>query len=65
MCELEGLWGERKEATMYDFAYLSGRILLGTIMGLLWFFAALFGHFGEAVAESVNNQLKAVGYFQF
>lgn len=50
---------------MEDFAYLSGRILLGTIMGLLWFFAALFGHFGEAVAESVNNQLKAVGYFQF
>ena len=65
MCELEGLWGERKEATMEDCAYLSGRILLRTILGLWCRFAALFGHFGEAVAESVNNQLKAVGDFQF
>jgi hypothetical protein len=43
MCELKGLWGERKEATMEDFAYLSGRILLRTILGLWCRFAAYLG----------------------
>jgi len=38
MCELEGLWGERKEATMEDFAYLSGRILLRPFCGPIWAF---------------------------
>ena len=45
---------------MEVFAYLSGRILLciRVICGLL-------RHFGEAVAESVDDQFQTVGNFEF